>query len=64
MASDRNPLMTPTRLALAAQQPEDPKDEEPTLDLLGLPEIRKNANLSRAGRDRPPEARNRTTREW
>jgi hypothetical protein len=64
MASDRNPLMTPTRLALVAQRTEELEDEEPTLDLLGLPAIEKSANLSRAGRGRPPGARNRSTREW
>jgi hypothetical protein len=62
--ADRNPLLRATTLALAAQPGEEPEDEEPTLDLLGLPEIQKNANLSRAGRGRPPGARNRTTREW
>jgi hypothetical protein len=64
MASDRNPLMTPTRLVLTAQRTEELEDEEPTLDLLGLPAIEKSANLSRAGRGRPPGARNRTTRDW
>ena len=62
--ADRNPLIRATRLMLAEQQTEEPEDEEPTLDLLGLPEIQKNANLSRAGRGRPPGSRNRTTREW
>jgi hypothetical protein len=62
--ADRNPLLRATRLTLEAQRTEELEDEAPTLDLLGLPEIQKNANLSRAGRGRPPGARNRTTREW
>jgi hypothetical protein len=63
MATHRNPLMTATRLILEAQQPEA-DEEEPTLDLLGLPAVERSANLSRAGRGRPPGARNRTTRDW
>jgi hypothetical protein len=64
MASDRNRLLRATRLALAAQRTEEPEDEQPALDLLGLPEVERNANLSRAGRGRPPGARNLATREW
>jgi hypothetical protein len=61
--ADRNLLLRATTLVLAAQT-QEAEDEEPTLDLLGLPEIQKSANLSRAGRGRPRGARNRTTKEW
>jgi hypothetical protein len=59
--SDRNPLVAATRLVLQAQETEAVEEErQPSFDLLGLPEIERNANLSRAGRGRPPGARNRT----
>src|SRR6516164_1665404 len=65
MSDRRNPLIAATRLVLQAQEAAEAVEEQsPTFDLLGLPEIEKNANLSRAGRGRPPGARNRTTREW
>jgi hypothetical protein len=62
--ADSNPLVAATRLVLQAQETEAVEERQPSFDLLGLPEIEKNANLSRAGRGRPPGARNRTTREW
>ena len=64
MASDPNPLMTATRLILQEQQPEADDGEPVVLDLLGLPEVERNSNLTRAGRGRPLGARNRTTRDW
>jgi len=64
-----NGLSTAVQLALAAeaarQQIED--DDEPVLDLLGLPNLDvapKRANLARAGKGRPPGSRNHTTNFW
>src|SRR6516164_9502950 len=45
----------------------EPEDEAPELDLLGLPKLRAHdraANLARAGRGRPPGARNHSTEAW
>jgi hypothetical protein len=43
------------------------EDEAPELDLLGLPQLKapqRSANLARAGRGRPPGARNHSTEAW
>jgi hypothetical protein len=45
----------------------EPEDEAPELDLLGLPKLRAHdraANLTRAGRGRPPGSRNHSTEAW
>ena len=63
-------LATAVQLALraeAAAATEDDDEEEPVLDLLGLPNLEaapKRANLARAGKGRPPGARNHRTQFW
>ena len=63
-------LATAVQLALraeAAAATEDEDEEEPVLDLLGLPNLDaapKRANLARAGKGRPPGARNHRTQFW
>jgi hypothetical protein len=71
MAEDRpSGLLTAVQLALRAEtaQPvEGEEEQEPVLDLLGLPDldaVPKRANLARAGKGRPPGARNHSTQFW
>lgn len=73
MASDDglSGVKTATQLILleqktAAGDTENEEDEAPELDLLGLPRLKagQRANLTRAGRGRPPGARNHSTEAW
>jgi hypothetical protein len=63
-------LTTAVELALraeAAAAQEVEEEEEPVLDLLGLQNLDaapKRANLARAGKGRPPGARNHSTQFW
>jgi hypothetical protein len=62
-------LSSAVQLALTAEVAAAPEieDEGPVLDLLGLPNLDaapKRANLARAGKGRPPGARNHTTQFW
>ena len=61
-------LITAVRLALRSEAAQEVEDEqEPALDLLGLPNLDaapKRANLARAGKGRPPGARNHSTQFW
>jgi hypothetical protein len=69
MADERlNGVKTATTLILLEQKtdPEIEEDEAPELDLLGLPRLKahQRANLTRAGRGRPPGSRNHSTEAW
>ena len=70
MAEDSSSgLSTAVQLALSAEAVPAPEveDEEPVLDLLGLPSLEampKRANLARAGKGRPPGVRNHSTQYW
>src|SRR6516162_9734003 len=59
-------LTTAVRLALTAEAAAEVEDDEPVYDLLGFAtsEAPKRANLARAGKGRPPGARNHTTQFW
>ena len=59
-------LTTAVQLALTAEAVQQVEDEKPVYDLLGFAtsEAPKRANLARAGKGRPPGARNHTTQFW
>ena len=59
-------LTTAVQLALTAEAVQQVEDEKPVYDLLGFAtsEAPKRANLARAGKGRPPGARNHNTQFW
>src|SRR5262249_31154832 len=62
---EQNPLKTALQLTLADLAADAKEVDEPTVDLLGLPETAaKRENLSNAGRGRPRGARNHSTQYW
>ena len=59
-------LSTAVELALTAEAAQPVEDDEPVYDLLGfeVSQAPKRANLARAGKGRPPGARNHSTQFW